>query len=191
MEVKVMKYRFQSENYKILSPSDKGQEDILTIIQEEQEKAKSNDIITPEIIYRVGKKIIKTENGEYDFNNYTLEQVQDFCSKPYEYPQLNMEEVIQELSCAILDVVLNYYRGMQLQVKMQELELVKTSVTSSLDVLQKKNEQVKEELEVNEKLIKAMEKDTEKASELNRKERRKQKRKLEKKTRKLLKREDK
>ena len=61
MQVKVMKYRFQSENYKILSPSDKGQEDILTIIQEEQEKAKSNDIITPEIIYRVGKKIIKTE----------------------------------------------------------------------------------------------------------------------------------
>ena len=191
MEVKVMKYRFQSENYKILSPSDKGQEDILTIIQEEQEKAKSNDIITPEIIYRVGKKIIQTENGEYDFNNYTLEQVQDFCSKPYEYPHLGMEEMIQELSCAILDVVLNYYRGMQLQVKMQELELVKTSVTSSLDVLQKKNEQVKEELEVNEKLIKAMEKDTEKASELNRKERRKQKRELKRATKKLLKRKDK
>ena len=35
MEVKVMKYRFQSENYKILSPSDKMQEDILNIIQEE------------------------------------------------------------------------------------------------------------------------------------------------------------
>ena len=190
MEVKVMKYRFQSENYKILSPSDKGQEDILTIIQEEQEKAKSNDIITPEIIYRVGKKIIQTENGEYDFNNYTLEQVQDFCSKPYEYPHLGMEEMIQELSCAILDVVLNYYRGMQLQVKMQELELVKTSVTSSLDVLQKKNEQVKEELEVNEKLIKAMEKDTEKASELNRKERRKQKRELKKATKRLLKKKD-
>lgn len=188
MEVKVMKYRFQSENYKILSPSDKVQEDILTIIQEEQEKAKSNDIITPEIIYRVGKKIIQTENGEYDFNNYTLEQVQDFCSKPYEYPHLGMEEMVQELSCAILDVVLNYYRGMQLQVKMQELELVKTSVTSSLQVLEKKNEQVKEELEVNDKLIKALEKDTEKATNLNRKERRKQKRELEKATKKLLKR---
>ena len=191
MEVKVMKYRFQSENYKILSPSDKGQEDILTIIQEEQEKAKSNDIITPEIIYRVGKRIIKTENGEYDFNNYTLEQVQDFCSKPYEYPHLGMEEMIQELSCAILDVVLNYYRGMELQVKMQELELVKTSVTSSLEVLEKKSEQVKEELILNEKVIKTMEKDTEKATKLNRETRRKQKRKLEKKTRKLLKKKEK
>ena len=80
---------------------------------------------------------------------------------------------------------------MQLQVKMQELELVKTSVTSSLDVLQKKNEQVKEELEVNNKLIKALEKDTEEASELNRKERRKQKRELKKATKKLLKRKDK
>lgn len=191
MEVKVMKYRFQSENYKILSPSDKMQEDILNIIQEEQSKANSNEILTPEVIYRVGKKVIVTDNEEFDFNNYTLEQVQDFCLKPYEYPQLNMEEVIQELSCAILDVVLNYYRGMQLQVKMQELELVKTSVTSSLDVLQKKSEQVKEELEANEKLIKAMEKDTEKASELNRKERRKQKRELKKATKKLLKRKDK
>lgn len=146
--LKRKEFVYVSENVEILNPTKSQINEIRLRIEEAKNKEDYNDIVLTKILM---EELVVAINPEYDFNKYSLEEVNELLDEEYYTQYDEMPDIIYSLSTILSDIIISEYKEALIEVKKMEMELVQGELAESIDkILDKVKKVEKEKLRLDE-----------------------------------------
>ena len=179
MNIKPQLFIYECEFFKINKPSNKLMEKMFEKIGEIQEELGIDNLDNPKILHYIAERVVLPLVEDYDMGSLTEEEFEELYNNSDSYGEEigNMMYVLRSLA---LDILLNYYRNINLKLKEQEVALATVEAKNKLVAINQENERIKKEV------IETRKKQLE-MPKISRKERRKMEKELAKQEKEIIK----
>ena len=179
MKIKPVLFLYECEFFKINKPSNKLMEKMFDKIGEIQEELGIDNLDNPKILHYVAKRVVLPLVEDYDMESLTEEEFKELYDNSDSYGE-QISDMFYILRSVSLDILLNYYRNINLKLKEQEIALTTVDAKNKLVAINQENERIKKEVEKTKKKQLNMPK-------ISRRERRKMEKELAKQEKEIIK----
>ena len=179
MKIKPVLFLYECEFFKINKPSNKLMEKMFEKIGEIQEELGIDNLDNPKILHYVAKRVVLPLVEDYDMESLTDEEFKELYDNSDSYGE-QISDMFYILRSVSLDILLNYYRNINLKLKEQEIALATVDAKNKLVAINQENERIKKEVEKTKKKQLNMPK-------ISRRERRKMEKELAKQEKEIIK----
>ena len=177
--IKEQLFIYECEFFKINKPSNKLMEKMFEKIGEIQEELGIDNLDNPKILHYVAKRVVLPLVEDYDMESLTDEEFKELYDNSDSYGE-QISDMFYILRSVSLDILLNYYRNINLKLKEQEIALATVDAKNKLVAINQENERIKKEVEETKKKQLNMPK-------ISRRERRKMEKELAKQEKEIIK----
>lgn len=133
--LKRKEFVYRSENVEILNPTKSHINEIRKRIEEAKESDNYDDVILTKILM---EELIIAINPEYDFNNYSLSEIEELLDEEYYTQYEEMPNIIYNLSIVLSEIIISEYKEALIEVKKIEAELCQSELGECVDEILKK-----------------------------------------------------
>ena len=122
-------YIYETNDYKIINPSEGLQDEILNELNEYMDDKGNVDIENKTLLLYLLQSLIESDNGDYQFYQYDKESFQELEDNP---PQ-EYKTIVYFLGSIMSDIIINTYRTKILEVKQTHIELLQQQTVKMVD----------------------------------------------------------
>lgn len=136
---------YEDANIKISNPTNDMLDKMFEGIGEIQEDLEIDNLENAKILHYIGNRIVIPLIEEYDIASLTEEEFEELYNNADKYGETVKNMFIVLRSCC-LDILLHYYKEMNLQLKEKELELQSLSARNKMVSINAENERIQQEI---------------------------------------------
>lgn len=140
--IKRKEFVYKSENVEILNPTKSHINEIRKRIEEAKKSDSYDDVILTKILM---EELVIAINPEYDFSNYSLNDIEELLDEENYTQYEEMPEIIYNLSIILSEIIISEYREALIEVKKIEAELCQSELGECVDEILKKVKVVENE----------------------------------------------
>ena len=177
--IKEQLFLYECEFFKINRPSNELMERMFEGIGEIQEELGVDNLDNPKILHYVAKRVVLPLAEDYDIGAFSEEEFEKIYNHSDSYGE-QISDMFYILRSLCLDIVLHYYKNINLKLKEQEILLATVDAKNKLVAINQENERIKKEV------IETKKKQLE-MPKMSRRERRKMERELAKQEKEIIK----
>ena len=144
--IKEQLFIYECEFFKINKPSNSLMERMFEGIGEIQEELGVDNLDNPKILHYVAKRVVLPLAEDYDIGALSEEEFEKIYNHSDSYGE-QISDMFYILRSICLDIVLHYYRNINLKLKEQEILLATTEAKNKLIAINQENERIKKEVE--------------------------------------------
>ena len=144
--IKEQLFIYECEFFKINRPSNSLMERMFEGIGEIQEELGIDNLDNPKILHYVAKRVVLPLVEDYDIGALSEEEFEKIYNHSDSYGE-QISDMFYILRSICLDIVLHYYRNINLKLKKQEVALATVEAKNKLVAINQENERIKKEVE--------------------------------------------
>lgn len=144
--IKPVLFLYECEFFKINKPSNKLMEKMFDKIGEIQEELGIDNLDNPKILHYVAERVVLPLVEDYDMGALSEEEFKELYDNSDSYGE-QISDMFYILRSLCLDIVLHYYRNINLKLKEKEIMLATMDAKNKLVAINQENERIKKEVQ--------------------------------------------